>query len=132
MLTYHTKRVHSCIKITPYEATKPSNAIEVKTNIELQASFTIKHPELEIGSNVKVYKQKTLGQAEPVSRFSPAILTVNNIIEQHGQTYYTVEGKYKLNLIVEMLKGLNIHSGHFQTLDYVCINTNYHPKASLD
>jgi uncharacterized membrane protein (UPF0127 family) len=54
MLTYNNKMVHSSIKMTPHEATKPSNAIDVKSNIELQASFTRKYPELEIGSNVKI------------------------------------------------------------------------------
>ena len=47
--------------MTPYKATKPSNAIDVKHIIKLQAAFTIKFPELEIGSNVKLYKKKTLG-----------------------------------------------------------------------
>ena len=50
--------VHSSIKMTPYEATKPSNAIDANTNIELQASFTRKYPELEIGSSVKIYKKR--------------------------------------------------------------------------
>ena len=54
--------LRSSIKLTPYEATKPSNAIDVTTNIEVQASVTRKYPELEIGSNVKNYKKKTLGQ----------------------------------------------------------------------
>ena len=52
--------LRSSIKLTPYEATKPSNAIDVTTNIEVQAPVTRKYPELEIGSNVKNYKKKTL------------------------------------------------------------------------
>jgi hypothetical protein len=52
MLTYNNKMVHSSIKMTPNEATKPGNAIDVKTNIQLQATFTRKYPELEVGSNV--------------------------------------------------------------------------------
>jgi hypothetical protein len=58
MLTYNNKMVHSSIKMTPNEADKPSNSIDVTTNIELQASFTRKYPELEIGSKVKIYKKK--------------------------------------------------------------------------
>ena len=60
MLTYNDKTVHSAIKMTPYEATKPSNAIDVKTNIELQALFTRKYPELELGSGVKIYKKEDI------------------------------------------------------------------------
>jgi hypothetical protein len=33
MITYNNKMVHSSIKMTPNEATKPSNSIDVKTNI---------------------------------------------------------------------------------------------------
>ena len=92
MITYNNKMVHSSIKMTPYEATKPSNAIYVKSHIELQASFTTKYPELEIGSIVKIYKKKTLGRNERVSRFSPTVSTINNITEKHGQTYYNLQG----------------------------------------
>ena len=104
MLTSNNKVVHSSIKVTPYEATKPSNAKSVKHNIELQASFTRKIPELEIGSHVKIYNKKTLGQQERVSRFMPTIFTINTITEQHGQKYYNVEGKDRLYLRVELLK----------------------------
>ena len=38
MITYIHKMVHSSIKMTPYGATKSSNSIDVKSNIELQAS----------------------------------------------------------------------------------------------
>ena len=104
MLTCNNTMVHSSIKMTPYKATKPSNAIDVNYTIELQASFTRKYPELEIGSNVKIYKQKTLGQKERVSRFNLAMFTVTNITEQHGQKYYNVEGKDRLCSRVELLK----------------------------
>ena len=90
MLTYHNKMVHSSIKMTPYQATKPSNAIDVTYSIELQSSFTIKYPELDIGSSVKIYKKKTLGQTERVSRFSLAVKRETNITEQHSQRYYKV------------------------------------------
>jgi hypothetical protein len=90
--------------MTPNEATKPGNAIDVKTNIQLQATFTRKYPELEVGSNVKIYKKKTLGQKEIVSSFMPTIFTITEIIEQHGQKYFKVQGKDRLYLRVELLK----------------------------
>ena len=62
MLTCKNKMVHSSIKMTPAEATKPSNAVEATTNLEVQAIFTRKYPELEIGTGVKIYNKKTLGQ----------------------------------------------------------------------
>jgi hypothetical protein len=104
MLTNNNKMVHSSIKMTPNEARKPSNAIDVKTNIQLQATFTRKYPELEVGSNVKIFKKKTLGQKERVSSFMPTIFIITEIIEQHGQKYYKVQGKDRLYLRVELLK----------------------------
>ena len=58
LLTYSDKMLHSSIKMTPYEATKRSNAIDATSTIYLQASFTRKYPELELGSSVMIYKQK--------------------------------------------------------------------------
>jgi hypothetical protein len=62
MLTNNHKKVHASIHMTPKEATKPSNAIDVNYNIQLQATVTRKYPDLEIGSSVKIYTNKTLGQ----------------------------------------------------------------------
>jgi hypothetical protein len=60
MLTYNNKMVHASITMTPNEATKPSNAIDVNYNIQLQATFTRQYPELGIGSKMKIYRKKTL------------------------------------------------------------------------
>ena len=103
MLTYNHTMMHSSITMTPYEATKPSNATDVKTYIELQATLTRKYPELDIGSSVKIYK-KSLGHKERVSRFSQHVLTINKLKENHGQTYYKVEGNDRPDLRAELLK----------------------------
>ena len=92
MLTYNHNMVHSNINMTPYEATNPSNSICVNTHIELHSSFTRKYPELELGSSVKMYKQKTLGQTKRVSRCSQNVFALNNITEKQSQEYYKVEG----------------------------------------
>jgi hypothetical protein len=78
--------------MTPYEATKPSNAIYVNYNIQLQATFTRKYPALEIGSSVKIFIKKTLGQKEGVISFSQTIYMINDITAKHGQMYCKVEG----------------------------------------
>jgi hypothetical protein len=97
MLTYNNKMVHSSINMTPNEATKPSNSIDVKTNIELQASFTRKYPEFEIGSNVKIFKKKTLGQKERVSRFIPTILQLMRLQNNTGK--HIIKLKVKIGYI---------------------------------
>ena len=104
MLTYNHNMVHSSIKMTPYEATKSSNSTDVKSNIKLQASFTRKYPELEIGSSAKIFKTKTLGQTQRVSRFSPTVFTINNITQKHGQKYYKVQNNDRPYLRVDLLK----------------------------
>ena len=81
--------------MTPYEATKSSNSIDVKSNRSLQASFARKYQELEIGSRVKIQRKKTLGHKERVSSFRQTVFTTNNDTEKHGQKYYKVEGNDK-------------------------------------
>ena len=94
MLTYTNKMIHSSIPMTPYEATKSSNAIDVNKTIYLQASFTIKYIQSQnLGVMLSFFTQKTLGRQERASRFNPAIFTLNNITEQHGQKYDNVEGE---------------------------------------
>ena len=39
MLTYNNKMVHSSINLAPYEATKPSNAIDVKSKQNYKHHF---------------------------------------------------------------------------------------------
>ena len=52
--------IHSSIKMTPCEATKPSSAIDVNYNLELQGRFTRTFLELELGSSVKIFNNKNM------------------------------------------------------------------------
>ena len=72
--------------------------------IYISVYITRKYPELEIGSSVKIYKKKTLGQKERVSKFLTTVYTINNITEKHGQKYYNVQGVVRPYLRVELLK----------------------------
>ena len=53
---------------------------------------------------LKYKKKNTLGQQERVSIFCQHGFTINNIIEQHGQNYYKVEGTDRLYVRIELLK----------------------------
>jgi hypothetical protein len=90
--------------MAPHEATKPSNATDVKSNIQLQATFTRTYPGLEIGSSVKIDRKNTLGQKERSISFSQTSYTINDITEKHGQMYYKVEGNDRPYLRAELLK----------------------------
>ena len=49
LLTYNNKNVHSITKFTPSNARKASNALEVKSNMELKAKRGRLYPELKVG-----------------------------------------------------------------------------------
>jgi len=70
MLTYNNKMISSSTKLTPQYASKPSNEIDVKMNIELRASHTRKYPELTVGNIIRICRKKTLGEKEHVISFS--------------------------------------------------------------
>ena len=60
MLTHNHTMMHSSIQMTPSEATKPTNATDVTTRIELQATFTRNYPELYLMSSVTVYNKQNI------------------------------------------------------------------------
>ena len=95
--------VHSSIKMTPQNASRPSNEIDVKTNIELRASHTRKYPELKVGGIILIFRKKTLGEKEHVRSFSNESCAITEIFEQLGQVYYKVEGKPRDYIRAELL-----------------------------
>ena len=96
--------VHSSTKMTPQNASRPTNEIDVKTNIELRASHTRKYPELKVGSVIRIFRKKVLGEKEHVRSFSNESYAVTEIFEQLGQVYYKVEGKTRDYIRAELLK----------------------------
>ena len=104
MLTYNNKMIHSSIKMTPQNASRPTNEIDVKTNIELRALHTRKYPELKVGSIIRIFRKKTLGEKEHVRSFSKESFAITEIFEQLGQVYYKVEGKTRDYIRAELLK----------------------------
>ena len=104
MLTYNNKMIHSSTKMTPQNASRPSNEIDVKTNIELTASHTRKYPELKVGSIIRVLRKKAINEKEHVSSFSKESYAVAEVFEQLGQIYYKVEGKTRDYIRAELLK----------------------------
>ena len=58
LLKYNFKSVHTSTKLTPNEADKTHNQFYVKLNLELNRVHKRRYPDVEIGSEVKVYKKK--------------------------------------------------------------------------
>ena len=93
---YNYKSIHSSTGFTPVEAEKPKNHMEVKLNMELKKKTTRLYPEVHIGDQVKIHKNKDKLDKENVSTWSDKKYEVNNIEESMGQKLYFLDG-YKQN-----------------------------------
>ncbi len=84
---------HKATGFTASEAAKPENWFEVHTNMEIQAKHKRKHPEIQVGDEVKVYKQRSVHTKEVIRDYPNAPVKVEKITKSLGQTFYEVEGK---------------------------------------
>ena len=64
-----TVQPHKATGFAPEEAAKPENWFEVHTNLETQAKHNRKYPEIQVGDEVKVYKQRSVRGKEVVSDY---------------------------------------------------------------
>ena len=103
MITYNYKMVHSSTKLTPNEASNPSNLLQAKLNMEMHAKHSRKYPPLEVGDLVKpmIHTKFRKEHVSPFSKNSFKIFEINNM---HGQDYYKIDGHPKLYLRYELLK----------------------------
>jgi hypothetical protein len=102
LLTYNNKLVHSSTKMTPLNAIKKTNEVDVKTNLELRAKKNRKYPALNIGDQVKIARKKKVNEKERTSFWSAISYPVESISEEFGQKYYTVDSKQYIR--AEILK----------------------------
>ena len=58
LLIYNKKHVHRITKMTPVEAMKKSNELEVRVNLEMNRKYSRLYPQINIGDTVKVFKKK--------------------------------------------------------------------------
>jgi transposase InsO family protein len=60
LITYNYKLKSSVTKMTPNDARKDKNILEVKNNLELHRVHKRKYPDISVGDRVKIYTKKTL------------------------------------------------------------------------
>ena len=80
----YDNRVHGDDKVFPHKATgftateaaKPENWLEVHTNMEIQARHRRKYPEIQVGDEVKVYKQRSVHDNEIISDYPSSVTTL--------------------------------------------------------
>ena len=90
---YNGNKQSSITKMTPDEATKPENHLNVKLNLELHRKHSRTYPAVKVGDKVRIYRKKRLGEKEDVSQWSNAIHSVENISHWGGQDFYKVSDK---------------------------------------
>ena len=103
LLIYNNKMVHSSIKMTPNEARKPTNELNVKLNLQLNRTKLRKYPTVSVGDFVKLYKKKDKLDKERKSVWSINIYKVENIIHSGGEAMFKLEGVPKPVLRHEIL-----------------------------
>ena len=61
LLVHNTKQVHRVTKMTPAEAMKKSNHLEVRINLEMQRTHSRLYPQINVGDKMKVFKKRQAG-----------------------------------------------------------------------
>jgi hypothetical protein len=103
IITYNRARVHSSTKFTPAEAMKPKNQLDVKLNLQLNATRTRKYPNISVDDSVKIYRKKDKLDKERKSLWSDKVYKVTGIVESHGESMFKLEGIPKPLLRHEIL-----------------------------
>ena len=96
MLTYNNKNEHSAIGITPNEATKEDNHLDVKLNLEMKAKRGRRYPEVKIGDLVKIMLKYNKFRKESNPLYSDLKYKIDNIEDKDGLTFYDVNGRMRL------------------------------------
>ena len=62
MEVYNKSLVHSSLGMTPQNASKDSNAIDIKTRLELKANTNRRYPEIKVGDKVHIGERRQRGR----------------------------------------------------------------------
>ena len=103
VLIYNNKMVHSSVKMTPNEARKPANEVNVRLNLQLNRTKLRKYPNVSVGDNVKLYRKKDKLDKERKSLWSSNSYKVENIIHVGQEAMFKLESIAKPVLRHEIL-----------------------------
>jgi hypothetical protein len=90
LTTYNHIDKHSTTKMTPDDARKPHNHLQVKINLELKRVHSRVYPEIHVGDYVRIRKKKDKLDKERVPLWTPTKYIVERIHESMGQKLYNV------------------------------------------
>lgn len=103
VLIYNNRMVHSSVKMTPNEARKPANEVNVRLNLQLNRTKLRKYPNVSVGDNVKLYRKKDKLDKERKSLWSPNSYKIENITHVGKEAMFKLEGITKPVLRHEIL-----------------------------
>jgi len=103
LITYNQKNKHIATKMTPKDATKLTNHIQVKANLEMKRKHTRIYPDVNVGDYVKVYTKKDKYAKERIPVWSKEKFKVESITESMGQDFYKLEGRPRELMRFEIL-----------------------------
>ena len=89
--------------MTPKDAMKPSNQLQVKANLEMKRKHTRIYPVINVGDYVKVYKKKEKYDKERIPVWTKDKFKVESINESMGQNFYKIEGRTRQLMRFEIL-----------------------------
>jgi hypothetical protein len=102
---YNKQMVSSATGMTPVEARKKENTLQVKVNLEMKRNKSRKYPELNVGDTVRIFfKKRTQNKKENVSNWSDKKYKVVRTSKTFGQTYYHLENETRTYLRHDLLK----------------------------
>ena len=89
--------------MTPTDAMKPSNTLQVKANLEMQRKHTRIYPDVNVGAYVRVYNKKEKYDKERIPVWTNDKFKVESINESMGQNFYKIEGRPRQLMRSEIL-----------------------------
>ena len=79
--------------MTPKDATKPTNHLQVKANLEMKRKHNRIYPDVNVGDYVKTYYKKDKLDKERIPVWSKEKFKIESINESMGQDFYKLEGR---------------------------------------
>ena len=114
LLTYNNKNEHNTINMTPAEATKEDNHLDVKLNLEMKAKRDRRYPEVKIGAFVKIMLKYNKMRKEHNPLYSDLKYKIENIEDKDGLKFYDVNGRMRLrNEVLKVKKDLKDYSTQY-------------------
>ena len=105
IIKQYNKTIHSSTEMSPNNARKKVNEIDVKVNLEMKARRGVKYPELQVGDSVRILKTKKLGDKENKGPFRKNIFKIDSISQNFGTNFYKIAGiEYIRSDLVKVIK----------------------------